>query len=457
MVALNYGRIDAIPADSMNRVTESGLVRGIGRWDFLGFAINASIGAGIFGLPGRIYALTGMYSLLAFFVSAALMILIILCFVEVAGRFRETGGPYLYARETFGPFVGFQVGWLLWLTRMAGFAAISHLFVNYVGYFWPAASSGATRISIIAALVVGLTTINYIGVRPAALASDFFTVAKVIPLLLFVGVGVFFIDKQRLSFGAPPDYGSFFDAVLLLVFMFMGFEGTLIPSGEIEDPERTIPFSLLGAVAGVALLCTAIQVVCIGTLPTLADSERPLTDAGRIFLGGTGASVITTGALLSMLGILHLSALATPRLPFAMAERGQLPQILSRTHSRFHTPHVALLLTAAMILGITLSGTFIYAVTISVIIRLIVYAITCAALPVLRRRSDKRDTGFTVPGGTLVSITSFILCILLISNSGWREARDAGIAVVAGFVLYFAYRLRARESLRSVGKKTIDD
>jgi hypothetical protein len=165
MVALNYGRIDAIPADSMNRVTESGLVRGIGRWDFLGFAINASIGAGIFGLPGRIYALTGMYSLLAFFVSAALMILIILCFVEVAGRFRETGGPYLYARETFGPFIGFQVGWLLWLTRMAGFAAISHLFVNYVGYFWPAASSGATRISIIAALVVGLTTINYIGVR----------------------------------------------------------------------------------------------------------------------------------------------------------------------------------------------------------------------------------------------------------------------------------------------------
>jgi APA family basic amino acid/polyamine antiporter len=425
----------------MQQTTRSGLVRGIRRWDFLLLAINAGIGAGIFGLPSRIYALTGMYSLVAYLACGVLIVLIILCFAEVAGRFNETGGPYLYAREAFGPAVGFQVGWLLWLTRIAGFAAVNNLLISYLGYFWPAVGSGPSRVAVITAIVIALTGINVIGVRTAALVSGAFTALKVAPLVLFVAVGLFFIDPERLSFGTSPTYASFSDAVLLLVFMFMGFEGTLIPSGEVQEPQRTIPFSLLAATGGVVLLCTTIQLVCIGTLPDLANSERPLTDAGRLFLGNAGASVIAAGAVASMLGILNLSALATPRLPFAMAERGQLPRILSLTHPRFHTPYVALILSGAIILAVSLSGTFIYAVTLSVIIRLIVYAITCAALPVLRRRGDL-PTSFTVPAGTVVSILSLILCVWLLSNSGWREARDTAIAVVVGSIVYAFTRSR---------------
>lgn len=430
----------------MEQITHSGLVRGIGRWDFLALAINSSIGAGIFGLPSKVYALTGTYSLFAFLVCAILIILIIICFAEVASRFKDTGGPYLYAREAFGSVVGFEVGWLLWLTRLAGFAAICNLLVSYLGYFWPAASSGWWRAFVITGVVISLTIINIIGIREAALVSNIFTVGKLIPLLLFVAAGLFFINPQQFSFATQPSYGSFSEAVLLLVFMFMGFETTLIPSGEVQEPQRTIPFALLTAIVVVALLCILIQFVCVGTLPELANSERPLTDAGSRFLGAAGASVIAVGALLSMMGILHLAMLATPRLPFAMAEQGQLPRILSTTHRRFHTPYVAILLTAAIMLVLTLSGTFIYAVTISVIIRLIVYASTCAALPILRRRRDERPTTFTVPAGTVVSVISLVLCVWLLSNSGWREARDTVIAAAAGLILYFAYRLKGRKS-----------
>ncbi len=306
----------------MEQLTRSGLVRGIRRWDFLALAINSSIGAGVFGLPSKVYALTGTYSLFAFLVGAILIILITLCFAEVAGRFKDTGGPYLYTREAFGPMVGFEVGWLLWLSRLAGFAAICNLLVSYLAYFWPAASSGWWRALVITGVVISVTIINIIGIREAVLVSNIFTVGKLLPLLLFVAVGLFFLNPHQFSLATQPDYGSFSKAVLLLAFMFMGFEATLIPSGEVQEPQRTIPFGLLSAIGVVALLYILIQFVCIGTLPELANSERPLTDAGSRFLGAAGASVIAVGALLSMMGILHLAMLTTPRVPFAMAEQG---------------------------------------------------------------------------------------------------------------------------------------
>src|SRR6185503_13586497 len=129
----------------MEQANHPGLIRGIGRWDLVAFTINVIIGAGIFGLPSRIYGLTGAYSLLAYLVCALLITLIILCFAEVGSRFAETGGPYLYTRVAFGPIVGFEVGWLLWLARLTAFAALCNLVINYLGFFWPAASSGWWR------------------------------------------------------------------------------------------------------------------------------------------------------------------------------------------------------------------------------------------------------------------------------------------------------------------------
>ena len=209
------------------------------------------------------------------------------------------------------------------------------------------------------------------------------------------------------------------------------------------DPNVWIAFAMLTALVVVTLLYVLIQIVCIGTLPELANSERPLTDASSRFLGAGGASVISAGALLSMTGTLSVIMLSGPRVLFAMAEQGQFPSVLSVTHRRFHTPYVAILLTAGIMLVVTISGTFIYALTINMIIRLVNYAATCAALPVLRRRSDRAAT-FRAPAGTVISIVSVALCAWLLSSSGWREARDAGIAAALGLILYVGYRLWQR-------------
>lgn len=423
----------------------TGLVRGIRRWDLVAVAINGIIGAGIFGLPSKVFALIGPYSLIAFVACGLVVSLIVLCFAEVASRFGETGGPYLYARAAFGSATGFEVGWLMWLARITAFAANCNLLLEYSGYFWPAANSGWTRAVLMTIVVTTLTVVNVIGIRSAALVSDVSTIAKLIPIGLFIVVGLFFFNSQNFTPTTQPNLSGFSQSVMLLVYAFTGFEMALIPAGEVREPHRNLPFAILTALAIVAVLYILIQVVCIGTLPELATSKRPLADAGVQMLGSLGGSVITAGAIISILGNLLVLILAASRLPFAMAGQNELPKLFAATHSRFHTPHAAIWVTGAVMLAVTLSGTFIYAATISTIARLLAYITTCGGLIVLRRR-EAEPPPFKAPLGLTAAGLAIVLMLWLLAHSTGREARDATIAVLAGLVIYAAYRWKSRNA-----------
>ncbi|MBA2735151.1 MAG: amino acid permease, partial [Pyrinomonadaceae bacterium] len=276
-------------------MNESKLVRGISRWDLVAITINTIIGAGIFGLPSKVTALIGSYSLFAFIACAVIIGFIVLCFAEVASRFRETGGMYLYAREAFGAVVGFEVGWLYWIVRITTFAANCNLMLAYLGFFVPTANEGVLRIALISAVVALLSIVNFIGVRQSAIMTNVFTVGKIVPLLIFATVGLFYIQPENFSFAATPDYNSFSSAVLLLIYAYVGFEAAVIPAGETKDPQKNIPFALLTALLFCAVLFIIIQIVAIGTLPELAASERPLADAAGKFMGSFGAAFIAVG------------------------------------------------------------------------------------------------------------------------------------------------------------------
>jgi APA family basic amino acid/polyamine antiporter len=428
----------------MNESTQAGqtgLIRGIRRWDLVAVAINGILGAGIFGLPSKVFALIGPYSLLAFLACALVVLLIVLCFAEVGSRFSETGGPYLYARAAFGPVAGFEVGWLMWLARLTAVAANCNLLIEYAAYFWPGINSGWTRIVMITLILGTLTFINVVGVRNAALFSDVSTIAKLIPILLFIGAGFFFLNPQSFVPTAQPSLSDFSQSVLLLIYAFTGFEMAMIPAGEVRDPRRSIPFAILASLGVVAVIYVLIQVVCVGTLPELATSKRPLADAGSHFLGVIGGSVITAGAIISILGNLTVLILAAARLPFAMAGQNELPRIFAVTHPKFRTPHISILLTGTVMLALTLSGSFIYGVTISTIARLLAYFLTCAGLPILRRR-ETEPPEFKAPMGVPISMLALALIVWLLAHSTRREARDAAIAVVIGLIIYAAYKLK---------------
>jgi len=420
------------------------LVRSLRKWDLVALVINSVVGAGIFGLPSQVFALAGTYSLAAYAAAALAIGLIVICFAEVSSRFGATGGPYLYTRVAFGPLIGFQVGWLMWIARVTGFASLINLFVTYLALFVPGTGTGAPRTLIIAFIVAILSSINIVGVRASAAVTNVLTAGKLIPLFLLAGVGLFFVDPQRYSLAVAPAYESFSKATLLLVFAYMGFEGAVIPSGEMRDPQRHLPFSLIAGMAVVAVLYMGVQAVCIGTVPELARSERPLSDAALQIVGPAGAVLMSAAALVSIGGILNAILFATSRLLFAMADNGELPRLISQTHRRYRTPTAAIIVTAAVAAVVAAFSTFISALTISTIVRLVAYIATCVALPALRRRNDVPAPAFRTPAGWLVSTGAVALGVWLLSNTAWAELRLGAIAVMLGMAIYLACTRRTR-------------
>jgi amino acid transporter len=278
-----------------------------------------------------------------------------------------------------------------------------------------------------------LAIVNLLGIRQAAIVSNLFTVGKLVPIIIFIAAGLFFLNPQAYELGPAPTSAAFSQSVLLLVYAFTGFEMATIPAGEIRDPQRSLPRALLIAIVVVAVLYILIQVVCVGTLPGLAQSQKPLADAGSQFLGAAGGAIISAGAVLS-----------ASRLPFAMAEQKQLPAFVGRIHRRFFTPYVAILITAGLMMILTLRSSFLAALTISVIARLFTYGATCLALPLFRSRREVPAALFRLPGGTVIAILSLLLIVWLLLHSTWAEAKSAAVAAAVGLLIYIAYWFYSR-------------
>jgi amino acid transporter len=330
---------------------------------------------------------------------------------------------------------------------MTGYAAVVNLFVGYVSGFIPGVSQGAGRTLVVVAVVALHTIVNLVGVRQAATFANALTVGKLLPLVAFIVAGFFFIDASRFTFASAPPIASTTSSILFAIYAFSGFELVGVPGGEIREPQRAIPFALLAGIASVTVVYAGVQYVCVGTLPGLADSARPLADAASRFAPGASA-IITLGAAISTLGASHAIMLASPRILMAMAEGEQLPAALGRVHPRFRTPYVAIAVNAVIVLTLTLATTFVSALTISVLIRVLTYLATCVALPVLRRRSATAEGAFRLPGGDAIAVVASLVCIaLLVSRPRTEMIQLAGAVALGALVLLIAGPTRRETNL----------
>ena len=411
-----------------------GLRRTVGRWQLLGLSINDVVGSGIYLLPAAAAALLGPASVWAVLLAGVAVALLVLCYAEAASHFDRPGGGYLYAREAFGPFVGFEVGWMLLLTRVATAAALANGLAAAVTHAWPAAGSGAPSLLIVTGAIVALAALNVAGVRGAARTAAVLAVAKLLPLVLFVVLGA--LVATGLPAGVPvrelpaADLAS---AALLLLFAYAGFENMPAAAGEYANPRRDVPFALLAMIAIVTVVYATVQWIALATLPGLADSATPVVEAAGRIGGAPLAWILMVGAAVSILGTTNNTLLLGPRYLHAMAADGFGPRVLSAVHPRFQTPAVAICALAAVSLALAWSGSFVQLALLSVVARLCTYITTAAAVLVLRRRARG---SLLLPGGPAIPVAALVLACALLASATWRNLAAAALALLAGAIVY---------------------
>lgn len=420
------------------------LLRAVTRWQLLGLAINDVIGSGIYLLPAAAAALLGPASLWAVGLAGLAAALLVLCFAQAASFFDQPGGAYLYTREAFGDFVGFEVGWMTWLARIASVAALANGLALAVSELWPAAAGGAVRALTIVAGLVLVTWVNVVGVQAGARMAVILTVAKLLPLAFFVAMGVFGMDWSNLAVADWPPRGNLAEAALLLLFAYAGFENTPAAAGEYRDPKRDVPFAMLAMIAVVTLVYVAIQAVALGTLPGLAEANAPLAEAAGRLAGPVAVGLLTAGAVVSILGNVGNTTLMGPRYLFALARDGYGPALFARVHPRWRTPAAAILTQSAIALALALGGGFVQLALLSVVARLATYLGTASSLLVLRRRFAGRPDALNLPGGPLIPLLALGVALVLLAAATWKNLLAGAVALVVGAAIY-AFR-RARPS-----------
>jgi APA family basic amino acid/polyamine antiporter len=404
-------------------------------------ALNSILGSGIFGLPSAVAALVGGASTLVVLLTGACSAVIVACYAELASQFTASGGTYLYVRQAFGRLAGLEIAWLALLSRLTACAAGVNVLVAYLGEFWPEAGQPVQRALVILIFTGTLAIVNVRGVGAGARVSNAAIVAKILALALVCIAGVLYLSRHPsvALVALPLTPGHTLDAMLLLLFAFGGYEAALNPTGEAQRPRRDAVFALFVALAVVVVLYALLQWVVMAVLPDAARSARPLAAAARVLRGDLGARFISAAALLSVYGYMGANMLTVPRSMFALAEGGDFPRQFAAVHRRFRTPHVAILVFAALVAGFSLLATFSWNVTLSAVARLFYYGAICAAVPVLRSRSPAAAS-YRTPGGLLLPLLGLLICLTLLTRVDFSKSSIVLITAAVALVNYAVVR-----------------
>ena len=420
------------PSPPATSGTEEKLPRNLGLWGIWMLVVNGLIGAGIFGLPSGAAAFAGEYSVLVYAFCALLILPIILCFAELGSYFRGTGGPIRYGTLAFGPFVGFQGGWLYYLARLISFSANTVLLTDSIAYFIAGAGTGTGRIISLAVICVGLSVINVLGSIESIRSMTLFTIIKFAVLIILPLGGFILLGSEVIpSFESPiPASDNLGAAALLLIYAFVGFEGAVVPAGEAKRPERDMPLGLLLGLAVVAVLYMVIQLVSQAAVPDLANSKTPLLDVSASLFGPVGAIVLMVGVAASVLANLVSSMFSATRVTYALSLEKSLPRWFGEVHSRYLTPANSVVFFGIAAFLLAAFGSFKVLAAMTVLSRLFLYGMSCAAIPKLRPQF-RGEGRFILKGGYLIPVLGIGACLWLMlqvsSQSIWMTAIFVGI------------------------------
>ena len=416
------------------------LVRAIGVPGLAANIINTTIGAGIFVLPALVAKGLGAAAPLAFLVCAIAMVLFVTCFAIAGSRVSLTGGLYAYVEVAFGRYVGFLGGILYFLTAILAVAGVVNVFADTITAFIPALANSIGHLAVVIAVYTVLVVINIVGVRAGSMAVNAVTLAKLIPLLIFVLAGFFFIKPGNIGWPGWPGSKALGDSVLLLIFAFVGVEVALVPSGEVKTPSRTVPRAIYIALLATTILYISIQLVAEGTLgPALSSNTiSPLAQSAATFLGNFGRVLLLAGATISAFGFVTSDILSSPRIIFALGRDRVMPAFFAHVHPRFRSPDVAIITYAVFAFFCSLTSSFERLAVMSNVAVLLLYILCCGAALVLMRRDVRSDgVPFSVPGAKFFPIAAILVIIWILAHATATEFKVVGEVLAVASILYF--------------------
>ncbi len=423
-----------------------GLKRDIGLWGLVSNSINIIIGAGIYILPVVVADKLGTFSYWAYLICGFLMILIMLCFAEVGTIITRTGGAYSYIETAFGRYAGFlTTNIFVFGAAIMANAAVANGLVDTLAYFIPVFELQLPRIAFFLFMFSGLAFFNIIGVRQAIIIVKLNTIAKLVPLLMIALFGWFFFISPENSSVIAVSSGNIGEISLILLFAFVGAETALNVSGEIKNPENTIPRGIMLSMFIVVVLYILIQVTVQGILGSSITDFRdaPLAEVGRRMFGQAGATIVLFGALFSMFGNISGMVLNMPRILFAAARDKVLqPQVLANIHPVFKTPYISIIVYAALGFIFSSVGEFKQLAMISSASYLLIYLGVILAMTRFRMRKSYEKLSYRVPGGYIIPLISMLTIIWIFSNLPMKELISMALFIMLLTVVYLALNYR---------------
>ena len=428
-------------------IKDEGLIRAVGVRGLTAGMVNYMIGAGIFVLPAVVASSVGAAAPLIFVICGVSMALIVACFADAGSRVSLSGGTYAYAGVAFGPFVGFIVASSLWFgSAVLSSAAVANVLTDALAQLASPFGNPIVRGVTLVAVYGFFAALNIRGVRIGSNAVQVVTLAKLTPLLLLVAFGLFFVNAENLAWPGFPASGDIARTSVMLMFAFLGIESALTPSGEIQNPARTVPRAILSTLILVTLLYMAIQLVAQGVLGAdlAAHEKAPLAETAKRIMGNGGQLLVLIGMAISTFGYLGGDMLAAPRGVYALGRDGLFPRFTGSIHERYRTPHVAILIHAALCAAFAVTGTFAGLMVLATLATLIVYLICCLATIQSQRMNVRADgaTPFRVPGGPVIPVLASVVVIWLMMSSTRQEFVALAAMLVIEAVVYLIMRSR---------------
>jgi APA family basic amino acid/polyamine antiporter len=425
------------------------LPRSLGVLDATTIVIGIVIGSGIFLLPNLIARnLPSSVAILsAWIIAGVLSFFGALAYAELGAMMPATGGQYVYLREAFGPMCAFVCGWTFMLAVLSGGSAwLAVTFSMYARYFVPLTPAMSKVLSI--ALIVGLSTVNYVGVREGAWVQRTFTYLKITALLVLIGAA--FLSPHTapalsLSASPPLSLAHFGVAMAACLMAYNGWSYVSFVAGEVRDPQRNLLRSLAIGMGVVAALYVLVNVAYLKvmTIPQITLTERVGADLAMRTMGSIGGTFLSATVLLSIVGAVNGCILTAARLPFAQARDGLFFASFGEVHPRFRTPASAILWGGIWTVFLLLTGSYETLYSYSIVAAWIFYTMSVGAVLVLRRKLPNAARPYRMWGYPATPLLFVAMSVWFVVNAFVTQPKPSLAAcgiVATGVLAYWIWR-----------------